>query len=179
LFFSGTAFFAIAVKFLNYAYEFELVRPVIAAELAEVSSGGQRSVRSAALGAPRYRKSKLAGLNVDTLHRRLEEYMVTAKPYLDPELTIESLGQELGLPSHQLSELINERLDMNFRNYVNSFRIEEVKRLLAERKDINILEAAFESGFNSKGTFNMVFLKSTGKSPREWRRGSRDAAVAG
>jgi AraC-like DNA-binding protein len=71
---------------------------------------------------------------------------------------------------HQLSEILNERLHMNFSSYLNGFRVREAERLLGSRPDATILEIAFEVGFSSKASFNTHFLKQTGLTPSEYRK---------
>jgi AraC-like DNA-binding protein len=77
---------------------------------------------------------------------------------------------------HQLSEILNERLNMNFSSYLNGFRVREAERLLVKRGDRSIIEIAFEVGFNSKASFNNHFLKQTGLTPSEYRK--RHGAVS-
>ena len=92
------------------------------------------------------------------------------KPYLDPELTLRDLARILGMNTTHLSQTINKGFGKNFNDFINEYRIEMVKKKLlsGERSNATLLELAFESGFNSKATFNRSFKKFTGKSPREF-----------
>ncbi|MGC9366431.1 MAG: helix-turn-helix domain-containing protein [bacterium] len=67
--------------------------------------------------------------------------------------------------------MINESLQQNFFNFVNSYRIEEVKKMLVDEvnSDRTILEIMYECGFNSKSSFNSVFKKQTGLTPSQYR----------
>ncbi|MBL0268466.1 MAG: AraC family transcriptional regulator [Chitinophagaceae bacterium] len=69
-----------------------------------------------------------------------------------------------------LSMVINKGFSMNFNDWVNKYRLEEVKSLFekGEHKKQTLLSIAFECGFNSKATFNRAFKKATGITPREW-----------
>ena len=98
------------------------------------------------------------------------------KPYLDEELTVQDLADAISLPVHQLSMILNIHFRQNFYNFVNGYRIEDVKQKLADPAydDHNILTIAYNSGFNSKSTFNTMFRKFTGKTPREYRAGLRE-----
>ncbi|HEY1405828.1 MAG TPA: helix-turn-helix domain-containing protein [Spirochaetota bacterium] len=58
---------------------------------------------------------------------------------------------------------------MNFRSYLNSFRIDEARSMLIEKPELSVLEIAYATGFNSKSSFNELFIKSTGLSPRDFR----------
>ena len=162
LIFSGAILFAVAVKVLNYAHDFELIAPVIAPGFCDDADGRDKGRRN--------RDKNPVRDDVEETIRQIDSFMRSSKPHFDPQLTIKTLGRKLAIPTNQLSELINGELGMNFRNYVNSFRIREVKRILAEEAETNILEVALKSGFNSKSSFNAAFIKETGMTPREWRR---------
>ena len=94
-------------------------------------------------------------------------YMETEKPYLDPELNLIALSRKLNLTRSQLSQIVNEGFGVNFNDFVNSYRVQEVKKMFEEGKQnkLSLLGIAMECGFNSKATFNRVFKKVTGASP--------------
>ena len=98
--------------------------------------------------------------------------MQEKKPYLDLELTIHDISQELKIPRHYLTQIINEKLNKNFYQFINEYRVEEVKRLLQDPayKKYTFTAIAFEAGFNSKSSFNSVFKETVGKTPTEYRR---------
>jgi AraC-like DNA-binding protein len=103
----------------------------------------------------------------------IQNFMETSKPHCDPELTLTSLAKMLNMSRNQLSEVINSGLQSNFYDFVNKYRVEEVKQLLnnPKYKDYTILAVAFEAGFPSKSTFNSIFKKFTGLTPSEYRSG--------
>lgn len=103
---------------------------------------------------------------------RLEDLMTRKRLFLNPELTLHLLAEELSLSSYYLSYIINRFADKNFYDYINRYRIEEVKKSLADRENLNktILSLAYDAGFNSKATFNKVFKNTLKVSPREYRK---------
>lgn len=110
--------------------------------------------------------------NIDaSLPDNLQKYMETQKPHHDPELTLTSLAKLVNMSRNQLSEVINSGLNSNFYDFVNKYRVEDVKQLLInpKYKDYTILAIAFEAGFPSKTTFNTVFKKFTSLTPSEYR----------
>lgn len=102
--------------------------------------------------------------------QQLEVLMQDAKPYLNPGLSLSELARQVGLPSHQLSKVINDGFQKNFFDYVNGYRIEAFKRQIREgaHNERTILSLALEAGFNSKTAFNRAFKKHTGQTPREF-----------
>ena len=104
---------------------------------------------------------------------QLLAFMDTEKPWLDPELTLSDLAERVGLNASQLSYLVNNGFDQNFNDFVNQYRVEEVKRKLASSdfQHLSLLGMAFESGFNSKATFNRAFKKLTGHAPSQYLAG--------
>ena len=102
---------------------------------------------------------------------RVTEYTEREKPYLDPELTLPALAERLGMPRNQLSQLLNESLGKNFYDFINGYRVKEFQRLARDpgMAHLKILSLALDAGFNSKPTFNLVFKKTTGLTPSEYR----------
>lgn len=121
-------------------------------------------------GNRKYQRSGLKQKDVQNYIRMIEEHLEHAKPYLDRELTIYDLSDQLHIPRHFLSEVINKHMGKNFYNLVNDYRVEEVKRRLEDPvyKHLTILAIAFDSGFNAKSSFNTIFKEKTGMTPSEY-----------
>ncbi len=115
------------------------------------------------------------GDQVERLIGRLRELMSRDKPFLSPRLTIEELAQLADMEVHDLSKLLNDDLGQNFYDFVNRYRIEHSKFLLAVRKDMSVLDLMLESGFNSKSSFNSAFKKYTAQTPTQFRRTEAEA----
>jgi AraC-like DNA-binding protein len=122
------------------------------------------------IGSNKYQRSGLKSGDVDHYIRKIRDYMESDKPYLDRELSIYDLSEELNIPRHFLSEVINEHMGKNFYNLVNDYRVEEVKRRLKDPgyKHLTILAIAYDSGFNAKSSFNTIFKEKTGMTPSEY-----------
>lgn len=126
-----------------------------------------------AVARKKYEKSTLdADLSEDSL-KKLLSCMEQQQPYLNSNLTLPELSARLSLSTHHLSQLINERLNQNFFDFVNTYRIREVQRKLVDSNlaHIKIEEIAFDTGFNSKSAFNTAFKKITGTTPSQYRKG--------
>jgi AraC-like DNA-binding protein len=98
-------------------------------------------------------------------------YFQKEKPYLNPELNMTLLSEKLKIPKHHLTEVLNSKLGKNFFQFVNEYRVEEVKKRLSNPKNLYSIEAiGYECGFNSKSTFFSVFKTMTGQTPMEYKR---------
>ncbi len=106
------------------------------------------------------------------LLKKINDYMVQSEPYLNPELSLKQLAIELKTPERLLSGVINQYSNQNFYDFINNFRIEKAKKLLSEDtlKRNTIQEIFYDSGFNSKSTFNLAFKKSTGFTPTDFKK---------
>ncbi len=100
----------------------------------------------------------------------LEAYFETEKSYLNPDINLNMVARELGITPNKVSFILNEGKKVNFNDYVNELRVEEVKKRLVDPAFSNytILSIALDAGFNSKATFNRVFKAKTGITPRQY-----------
>lgn len=106
----------------------------------------------------------------DDLTVRLVALMEKSAPYREAGLTLQKLADLLGTEAKRLSYHLHANLSVSFRNYINEWRLEAVCRGLGERPDRSILDIAFENGFNSKSSFNTLFVRKYGMTPREFKR---------
>ena len=100
--------------------------------------------------------------------------MQKEKVYLNSEIRIQDLANHLKIPVHTLSHLINASLNQNFYDFINTYRINEVKMRLQDEKysHYTIVAIAFDCGFNSKATFNRLFKQYTGLTPTQYKKES-------
>ncbi|MEO7211501.1 ABC transporter permease [Mucilaginibacter sp.] len=109
----------------------------------------------------------------DMKHRGtwLKNAMKAGLYYQDPELSLSSLAEKLELGPHELSRIINTALKKSFNDFINEYRVADVVQKMQTRgyDHITLLGIAFESGFNSKTTFNRTFKQITGISPAEYK----------
>ncbi len=121
---------------------------------------------------PKYAQSRLSTSELDGLKLRLEQLMLEKKPYLNRKLLKAELAELLGVSSPELARLLNEKIGMNFFEYVNYFRIKEFVALAkTERAQaLTLFGLAQEAGFNSKTTFNKAFRELMGTSPGAYFR---------
>ncbi|MBO2010340.1 helix-turn-helix domain-containing protein [Hymenobacter negativus] len=124
--------------------------------------------------APRrkYEKTALSSETSAEILARLRTLMTTDQPHQNPDLSLADLAAQLRLPPHHLSQVINEQCQQNFFDFINTYRIEEVKRQLQrpETAHLKLEEIGFAAGFNSKSAFNAAFKKNTDTTPSQFRK---------
>lgn len=171
--------FSIAVYALGY---FSMRQPeVFATERAAKQTEPVIILRAQSDLLPKkYEKSTLTEETANAYKQILLDAMSEKKLFLNSELTLQDLSEHLGISTHHLSQVLNERLEQNFFDFVNSYRVEAVKEKLLspKHKHLTVLAIAFESGFNSKTAFNAAFKKHTGVTPSEYRKSRLQTAAA-
>lgn len=120
----------------------------------------------------KYASSTLKETDAEVYAEKLKIYMAEKKPYLNPDLNLPQLAEVLNISPHQLSQVINKNIGQNFFDFINGYRIEEVKTKIVDSdyQKFSVLGIAFDSGFNTKSAFNRVFKKMTGLTPSEYKK---------
>ena len=118
----------------------------------------------------KYLGSKLSEENKQSIFIRIKQFMEYEKPYLDQNFSLEVLSENINVLRTNISMVINEKSKMNFREFVNSYRVNESLRLMSEIDYNLISQIYFEAGFNSKSVFNTAFKKQIGITPSEYRK---------
>ena len=106
---------------------------------------------------------------LEAIAKQLDELMVMAKLYMDSELTLASLAEQLSVKPYLLTKTLNEVIHKSFTDFVNEFRVEEVNRLVNEpgNEKYTLLSLAYDAGFNSKSSFNRAVKKHLDISPSQ------------
>ena len=122
--------------------------------------------------AGKYAKSGLGPELLARYKRQLTILMEDDRTYLDASLTLPKLSRLVQCPVNHLSQVINAGFGMSFFDYLNSYRIEEAKRMLRSPQEPAppILNVAFEVGFNSNSAFYAAFKRNCGQTPAQYRR---------
>jgi AraC-like DNA-binding protein len=118
---------------------------------------------------PQYQKSLLPDSLLNEYEQRLDQLIREKKSYLDAELSLQTLAKELKIPKHHLTQLFSVRIGKNFYQYINVFRVDHACELIRKSGTDTLEMLAFESGFNSKTTFNRYFKSQLGCTPSEYR----------
>jgi len=108
----------------------------------------------------------------DAYYEKLMGLMQDDSLYKDSSLTLSMLAERLQISSGYLSQIINEKGQKNFFEFINRYRVEAVKKKLLDKefKQFSIMGIASECGFSSKSAFNSVFKQFTGLTPTAFRK---------
>lgn len=120
----------------------------------------------------KYHKSSLTPHASVNIYQQLEKHLLTNKPYLDSQLSLQILTEQLNVTTHILSQVINEHTKKNFSELMNGLRI-EYAMLLMQKEDYleeKIITIAYDSGFNNKVSFINAFKKANGITPTTYRK---------
>lgn len=136
---------------------------------------------SAPADHPKYQKSKLSIEYCRRILDDLDRLLIHKKPYLDYDLTLVGLADQLRISRNHLSQVLNQHLKTTFYDYINRFRLKEVAARLVDQTyaELGIIDIASDCGFNTKSTFNKAFKEWYGVSPSEYRAGLRCPRNAG
>lgn len=120
----------------------------------------------------KYRKSSLDNNRLKFIAERLKKSINNENLYLNQQLTLGELADFLDLPQHYISQTLSQYLDTNFFDFINWYRVQHAKELLADpdHDHLTILAIAEESGFNSKASFNRAFKKFVGVTPSRFQK---------
>lgn len=120
---------------------------------------------------PKYQKSALSEENKESILANIKKEMENNQYYANNLASLSGLAKLIGETNHHVSQVINEKLNMNFFELLAKYRVDEAQKiLLADKaKKITVEELADIVGYNSKSAFNNAFKKFTGKTPTEFR----------
>jgi AraC-like DNA-binding protein len=158
--------YILSINALNYPYWFDHFEKNLSTGISPV-----QNFDPAKTTTDKYKKSGLDYSQIEEISKRVINLMEDKKPYLDPDLSLVNLAALMDVPAHQLTQVINIGLNMNFHLLVNGYRVNEAKKILINPKYANytIVANAFHCGFNSKSSFNRIFKEYTGITPSEFR----------
>ncbi len=123
----------------------------------------------------KYKGSPLDTHISETCIAKLKHLVEVKKAYSDPDISLQTLAEQLAVPPHVLSQVLNEKLNRTFSDYINFYRIEEAKRILREPPgDEKIANVALDVGFNTLAVFYTAFKKFTGMTPAQYKKEARE-----
>jgi AraC-like DNA-binding protein len=107
----------------------------------------------------------------------LNSAMKEKKLFKNPNLKLNDLAKEVKISGHQLSQILNDKVERNFTLFINEYRIDEACKLLLAGNNPKIEAIGFEVGFNSRSTFFSMFKKLKGTTPTVYQQQHASGAV--
>lgn len=120
----------------------------------------------------RYRSSVLSAEDSLRFKTMILDYITKNESHKDHNITLGKFAKNLSLTPHVVSQVINEQLSCNFNDFINSYRVDEAKKMLSDTgmKNITVASIAYDCGFNTLSAFNTAFKKFTGLTPSQFRK---------
>ena len=121
---------------------------------------------------PEVTKDKTDEKLTDSAIQKVQMGMEVQKLFLKQNLNIDEFSKRISLPVKEVSAVINKHYGTNFFEFMNSYRVEEAKRLLGDSQhaDMTVMDVLLHAGFNSKSAFHRFFNRLVGMSPTEFRK---------
>lgn len=118
----------------------------------------------------KYVSSGLSEEKAEEYYEKLNHSITQEKIYTNAELSLNDLASKLEIHPNYLSQIINNKEGKTFYDYINFYRVEEFKKLIAipENQKFTLMAIAYDCGFNSKSSFNRYFKKITGQTPSQY-----------
>ncbi len=160
--------------FFFYFYNYRRKTSVLLTERREmedtvVELEQQREQESLMDTAGRYERSRIADEECELIASRLIAYVEGEKAYVDPDLRMRDVAARIHVPAAKLSQVLSQHLNQNYYDFINSYRLAEFKRLIAEgqHRKLKITVLGERCGFRKTALFS-TFRKMEGMSPAEW-----------
>ena len=119
------------------------------------------------------RKYSKSILDEETKQKILEKtlnYIEKEKYFLSDSPSLQDLSKKINTIPNYISQVINEKLSINFPELISKYRIEEAKKILEDPFSNETIEGiAYSVGYSSKSTFHSAFKKFTGQTPAEYK----------
>jgi len=115
------------------------------------------------------KRTELSSEMIELSHE-IQNIIEKEKLYLNPELNLRDLSDLLEVTPNKISNTINITKKESFRDFINQYRVNEFKRRLKKSnlETHTIISIAYDSGFNSKSSFQRIFKKNEGMTATEY-----------
>lgn len=158
------ALYAIAIGLAFFLVQTTLaLRPSLSSDIQETAQAS-------------YEVSTLVNVDCESALAKLGRLTDDARVYTDPSLSLRTLADQMGLSTHQLSELINTRLGKGFSRYLREKRVAAACVMLIEEPSASVLSVGLNVGFTSQSNFYEAFREVEGMTPGQYRKHNKRKA---
>jgi AraC-like DNA-binding protein len=135
-----------------------------------IAFAGYHKTKQIYIKDPKIKGGVLTATEAESFFSQLKHAMENEKLYLDPELNLNKVASLTGMNPKIISTILNQYQQTNFNDFINHYRVRDVKEKLIEQANqhLTISAIAMESGFNSQATFQRAFKNSMGMTPKEY-----------
>ncbi|GIT91580.1 hypothetical protein JANAI62_20370 [Jannaschia pagri] len=126
---------------------------------------------------PKYERSALASDRLSRIAGKIERLMAQDRLYLQPNLSLWDLADQIGVSTHYASQALNEKLGERFFDYVNRWRVRHAAEQL-RTSEATILTIAYDAGFNARSSFYTAFKREYGMTPSAYRESKQTERTA-
>lgn len=120
----------------------------------------------------KYAKSGLSEIEITNWGEKISRCLKKDKDFISQDFNLAQLSSKIGIPKHQLSQVISQYFECSFYDLINEIRVNEVEQMLhlKAHENLSLTGIAFSCGFRSKSTFNNAFRKKNGVTPSQFLR---------
>lgn len=118
----------------------------------------------------KYANKKINNSEAQQLLTQLDQLMVQEHLYKNNQLKLKQVAEKLAIPTHRLSQLLNDNLGKSFATYINEYRIQNACQLLGTAHNLSLEGIGYEVGFKSKSTFFTTFKKIQKVTPAQYQQ---------
>jgi len=118
----------------------------------------------------KYANKKIASPEANKLIEQLDLLMIKDGIHKNPSLKLKEVATQLEIPSHRLSQLLNDNLGKSYATFINEYRINSACQLLGTNHQLSLEGIGYEVGFRSKSTFFTTFKKIKGLTPAQYQQ---------
>lgn len=117
----------------------------------------------------KYKNQKIEDSKSEEMLDKLSSIMRSEKLYLDKKIKLAQVANSIGSSPHELSQVINDRLEISFNQYINEYRVKEACILLKENSLLTIEGIGAEVGFSSRSAFYSAFKSVMNQTPGQFQ----------
>ncbi|MBC9798073.1 AraC family transcriptional regulator [Sinomicrobium weinanense] len=118
----------------------------------------------------KYANKKIETGEATEILSRLNILFEQKESYKNPNLKLADVADQLDMPSHHLSQCLNDNLGRGFSAFINEYRVKEAEKMLATDHHLTVEAIGYECGFSSKSTFYSAFKNLKGTTPAKYKK---------
>lgn len=107
----------------------------------------------------------------DGLLSRFQKLMQEEQLFLQPSLSLGDVAEKLNTNKTYVSKMVNNTYNLGFPELLNTLRIDYAQQYILNHRGAKQEEIAHACGFLSASSFNNIFKKLTGVTPKMWLAG--------